>query len=816
MEIIVFLLLVTILILMVSLRNNMNDGMDKLRGEITKLKTYIGEIQVKPPEIQPRIEEIKLTSPPPKKPAAPIVRQAALSPEKPPAQTVDNYWESGFKREEEVAAEEKRALPFNIPPAVSNPAGPATPPRVPKPGFFDQHPDLEKFIGENLVSKIGICILVIAIGFFVKYAIDKEWIGPVARVGIGILCGGILVALAHWLRNSYRAFSSVLTGGGLAVFYFSITLAFQQFHLFGQTAAFLIMVVITAFSVALSLLYNKQEVAILALVGGFATPFMASDGGGNYIALFTYLLILNTGLLVIAYHKSWRLLNLLAFIFTIILFGSWLVTFDAIARPMGYIHGFWFAAAFYVMFFVINVAHNIRENKKFIGTDFGILLANTGLFFGAGLYCLDAAGYDAYRGLFSGLLGVFNLAASFILFRNKKADFNVLYLLIGLTLTFISVTAPIQLKGNFITLFWASEAVLLYWLFQKSRIELVRLGSIVVSIAMLLSLCMDWNNYYVIAQGQQMPVIFNKGFLTTLFAAIATYILFLLRKKDASSPTVPWLVATPSPIAYLAVSVILLYLTGALELYQQFADYNSRLLYLLLYSYAFVIGLVFILPEKINGLATGLLKAFLLGVCVAAYLVNSTGIVNIQLAFRTGPASLAMHFTAHWIGAVLVGFMLYRLTQYVKNIAGIDKSSSGVFTWLLGGTVVIYLSMECYLLINALFVKDIGNWDAMQTQFIKIGLPILWGLCSFGFMWLGMHYKFRPLRIISLVLFAITLVKLFFFDIRNIAEGGKIAAFFCLGILLLVVSFMYQRLKKILVDDGLRKETATASSNGDE
>jgi len=68
-------------------------------------------------------------------------------------------------------------------------------------------------------------------------------------------------------------------------------------------------------------------------------------------------------------------------------------------------------------------------------------------------------------------------------------------------------------------------------------------------------------------------------------------------------------------------------------------------------------------------------------------------------------------------------------------------------------------------------------------------------------MWLGMRYKTRVLRIISLTLFTLTLVKLFVFDIENIPPAGKIAAFFCLGVLLLVISFMYQKVKVIIADD---------------
>ena len=62
--------------------------------------------------------------------------------------------------------------------------------------FKEKNPDLEKFIGENLINKIGILILVLGISFFVKYAIDKDWINEPARVGIGILCGSLLMRLS--------------------------------------------------------------------------------------------------------------------------------------------------------------------------------------------------------------------------------------------------------------------------------------------------------------------------------------------------------------------------------------------------------------------------------------------------------------------------------------------------------------------------------------------------------------------------------------------------------------------------------------------
>ena len=109
--------------------------------------------------------------------------------------------------------------------------------------------DLEKFIGENLANKIGIAVLVLGISFFVKYAIDKNWIKEAGRVVIGLIAGGILIGIAHRIRHTYRSFSSVLMGGGLTVFYFTIAFAFHQYHLISQPVGFMLMIIITAFAV---------------------------------------------------------------------------------------------------------------------------------------------------------------------------------------------------------------------------------------------------------------------------------------------------------------------------------------------------------------------------------------------------------------------------------------------------------------------------------------------------------------------------------------------------------------------------------------
>jgi len=723
MEFVVFLLLIIVILLVLFLRFALLDKMERIEHEIARLRE----------ELKGR-SEVVVTPPEVGKPPV--------------------------------------AVPLVVAPA----------PQAPKPPT-----DWEKFIGENLISKIGIAILVLAIGFFVKYAIDNDWIGPVGRVGIGLLCGGVLIGLAHWLRRQYKAFSSVLIGGGLAVLYFTIALAYHQFHLFGQTTAFIVMLVITAFAVVLSMLYDREELAIIALAGGFVTPFLVSNGSGDYQVLFAYLLILNAGLLVIAYNKAWRILNAMAFGFTVILFASWLIELPDNTALSVYRGGAWFATAFYVLYFVVNIAHTIRRNKKFIAFDFLILLSNTCFYFGVTLFFFSKLGLESYKGLFCAVMGIIHIAISWLLFRKQSVDKNILYLLIGITLSFVSLTAPLQLHGHYITLFWASESVLLYWLFLRSKLKLIGFAARLVWGAMLVSLLWDWMAIYIFG-GPGLGVVFNKAYMTGVYCAACCYALFRLQRGSVMAL-----------VSYFAGGV-LLYLSGMLEIGYQFSGRFPQLdvvvFYLLLYSWVFI-SLFTAFGGKVGGVDLKAVNIILLFLGLVVYLFSLPQVSSLQEDMLERRLYQG-HFAAHWIGAAVVIFILYRLTALYRSGKWVVEAA--FFTWGVVIIAVILLSAEGQLLVNALFYSRQFPLDKLREVYDKTGLPILWGLCSFVCMWVGMRHKYRPLRIFSLVLFTITLLKLFLFDIRDIPTAGKIAAFFCLGVLLLVVSFMYARLKKIIID----------------
>ena len=661
--------------------------------------------------------------------------------------------------------------------------------------------DLEKFIGENLLNKVGIAVLVLGISFFVKFAIDKNWINETGRVIIGLIAGGILIGIAHRIRNTYRSFSSVLVGGGLTVFYFTIAYAFHQYHLIGQKPAFGVMVLITVFAVSLSLYYDRLELAILATIGGFITPFLVRGEQDNYVALFTYLCILNSGIMVLAWFKRWPWINTIALLFTTIIFGGWLINKVWFEEPLAvpYKNAMLFGTLFYLQFVTMSIVNNIRQKKSFTVFDFLIVLSINFLFYLAGIFMLSYWNNGNYKGLFTAMLGLFNLLLVLGFRQKKTIDPNFLSLLTGLSLTFISLIAPVQFKGNHVTLFWAAETVILFWLFQKTRAVQLKIASLIIGMLMLVSLGITCLQVY--SDNRLIPILLNKGFSTTIAVAISLFIYYRLMYKEADTFYLNRITNRAVKDLLLGSFIVTLYLSGAFEIFYQFSTRSNIeslfIIYLQLYTFLFAVMILF--SFKRSSLFP-LLKFLFTILCLGLYLGNINTNHEVSLALlQKNNGSL---FSAHWISIVLLIWLLVDLVIYFKKAE--DKNWSSylpAFTWLSTVGIILLLSAEMYQLNLWTNFEKGTEWIWWENLYYKAGLSILWSICSFIMMWLGMHFKFRPLRIISLSLFTLTLVKLFIYDIRNIPPGGKIAAFILLGVLLLTVSFMYQRLKRIIIDD---------------
>jgi uncharacterized membrane protein len=672
--------------------------------------------------------------------------------------------------------------------------------------------DIERFIGEKLLSLVGIGVFVLGIFFLVKWAIDQHLINDAGKVSIGILSGILLIGTAHRIRNSVRAFSSILVGGGLAVFYFTVYIAFQDYHLLSQTLAFIIMVIVTLFAVMLSIVYDKKELAIIAIVGGFCTPFFVSTGEGNYKVLFSYLLILNIGMFILANFKRWSLVNIISYAFTILIFGGWMFSkFDPKVHASGSLV---FATLFYITFFAMNLIYNIRNQQQFKPIEISMLLSNTFLYYGIGMYCLYFIQNGNFQGVFTISVAAINFLVAFFLYKKEQIDRNLVYLLIGLVLTFVSLAGPIQLEGNYITLFWAMEMVLLLWLGQKSGIRIIREATMLVTLLTLISLFMDWNNIY--NNGGDISILFNQAFITGFFTiAVFTLKRHLLKNEQKDF----WILNLSTYRQIIQIILILLiYLVPLLELIKQFeTHFTSQYLnegssnqvyistgsitqnFIVLYHYIFLIIGLLIAVKRNKNIASKFF-AILGGILVLLYI--SFNSYSIEL--RNNYLEFGLYknfFYGHFITPVLALLLLCMIGKYVLTQVKLRSKWSVYFAWFATITTVIILSCEVlHIWVITQYQPGFTEYS-IATKGIKICLPILWGIMSFAIMANGMSQKLKSLRIISLSLFTLTLLKLFIYDMADATQGGKIAAFISLGILLLIVSFMYQKLKGMIIDE---------------
>ena len=793
MEAVFFILGLCIFLLLINVKNSISskfralqEKIDALSAELKKVRQYPSQ----PTEKKSLLEDEIISSV--IKTADPLIVKEKAEEKIPEIKKED------LKKKEETIV---------YPQVISPPSNQNRPPiqKVPaprKPGFFERNPDLEKFIGENLANKIGIGILVLGIGFFVKYAIDQDWINPIGRVFIGIICGGALLGVAHKLRKTFIAFSSVLVGGGIAVLYLTIAIAFHEYNLFSQTAAFILMVIITGFAVVLSLGYNRIELAILSILGGFASPFMVSSGEGNYVILFTYIFILDVGMLVLAYYKKWNLVNIISYAFTVLLFGVWLggvYNGEDLSMLWGAIT---FATLFYLVFFGMNIINNLKEGAAFKAVDITLLLSNTFFYYAAGMAILNNVHGDNYKGLFTAALAVFNFLFAYTLHKNARTDRNLVFLLIGLVLTFISLAAPIQLEGNYITLFWSAEAVLLLWLSQKSGIRLMKLASVVITVLVIISLLMDWSQLYHGNEEISLRIIFNKAYITSLFAIASLGGTFYLLKNEKSEQIEQ---IQLYKIVLTVVGIVILYMSQLLELQYQLVaygfDYGTQNIIIGSYNMLFMVGLVrvsskLLLPQRLkNALAfTGI-------VAMLSYMLFYHSQIIITRNDYLNALSSSTGFVFHYI---LLGFLLvvaWLSLKKIQTLKDFNTKTHNLYSWFYVFFFVFMASAELdHIVVVSGYSAD-NSMDHILTQNHKIGYPILWGITSFGLIAIGLKKKIKHLRVISLSLFLVTLLKLFLVDIKGISEGGKIAAFISLGMLLLVVSFMYQRLKKLLLAD---------------
>ena len=728
----------------------------------------------------------------------------------------------------EKSIQQPTFLPKNTPPSFAKPIQPKP---FAQPSFTDKFKrenlgksDFEKFIGENLINKIGILILVIGVAIGAKYAIDHEMISPLTRIILGYAMGTGLMAFAIKLKTKYESFSAVLLSGAIAILYFITYAAYAYYALIPQALTFGLMVFFTSFTVVAAIKYNQQVIAHIGLVGAYGVPFLLSDGSGKVVTLFSYMAIINTGILVLAFKKYWKSLFYSSFTLSWIIFLAWRIPLEAHA---GYFKiSMLFSGIFFITFYITNLAYKISKKEQFQIIDIIILLFNSFIFYGIGYYALlQTPKGTEVLGLFTLGNAIIHFVVSLIIYKRKLADKNLFYFVLAMVITFITMAVPVQLNGNWVTIFWAIEAFILFYLGRKKHIAIYEKLSFPLIFLAFFSLLQDWalsssEFSYLYDYTPHQPFL-NVGFLSSCLCIASFLGMLMVNRQTKEEQTDGTTRSVRQVLTYCipTILIITVYYTFRIEIANIFQDayestkinttpslkvgnyaYNEnyplfKTTWVYCYTLFFAAVLTYINLRKIKSKALAVANLVINVLVILAFLtqglyvlseLREAYILQSDKYFSSSMTNIGIRYIAlvFFAGLIIVCYQLSKSDLFKLKFRT-------AFDYLLYIAILWVLSSE---LLQLLQLNGLENG-------YKLGLSILWGVYSLFLISMGLWKNKKYLRVGAIILFGITLIKLCFYDLSSLGTISRTIVFISLGILLLIISFLYNKYKHLINDD---------------
>lgn len=695
-------------------------------------------------------------------------------------------------------------VPSATPAAPSATASYAQPPGPARPRKTRSRGEWEALIGERWLNRIGALALIIGIAFFLRHAFEQDWIGPTVRVLIGVAVGLIGVWLASTRRERYPVFSQGVLGAGIAVLYLSAFASFNFYSLISQPVAFLAMSAVTALTFERASRFDSLAVGLIGWAGGFLTPALLWEAGspGSGDGLFIYLVALNIALVALTTikPKRWWLLEPLSFFATWITYVTWFEeSFDDSIRAAAVA----FVLIIWALYLLAQVRKLVAAEPKRRALTIVIGGANAAFTLGA---LSGSIGQPYPRSMGAVALG-FTLIYLGISMASKKT-------LVSLEVTaaaFLLLAIGFQFEDFVAVSLWAIEALALFWRgVAKDRRYLRFTGLAIYAISVLGLLVTD---------GALAALTPSRSILLANPRAAAFALVALAGLACAST----YRLANPTPDGRW-VPPTLHYLWGGLLFVGFTVETND--LYRGLLSTAGPLE-----ADEIR-----FTRAMVLAVVWALFAVAMVGfsyLTEIRPAALLALGSLGLALALGVMRGItydppsaLVPVINIRVLALVA-IAGavvvimklLDEMPEGIkeLERVLGAAIAVLLFVLITGETKDFFQKQIAEVIPRSTTFFpepvtaeqtsridalrnqqQLALSGVWLAYSLIAMSIGILRRKLSYRIASIVLFGITILKVFLFDLSFLDSIYRTAAFIGLGLILLLVSFLYQRYREVL------------------
>ncbi len=644
---------------------------------------------------------------------------------------------------------------------------------------------MEMKVGLSLVNKAGVILILLGVGASVQYGYSNffnDWIkGTFAFfVALALSVGGEIA-----FRKKQSVFASGLTGGGIAALYGALFYSHFVLGIIPFAPAIALSVLIAVASVLLTVRYDSETIGIISLVGGFI-PFFSysfnfdfSDATAH--VAFAYILLLNATLIALSYVKSWKIAAWVSFALHVPCVVYLVTEIPSVSASVVYL------ALSYAMYQIAVLLKPLRHRREPSVSDI-VLLSLNSLFVATSVYAVFAdAGLSEYNGAIAVAFSAIFVAQGFAMYRFFSERSVSTALLFGCGLTFSVLAIPFQFGLEWALLGWACEGVFLSVVGNRYRARYAEIaGWVVLSLSIIVFYAVDLAPF--LDGGSGVGITFKFTAILVSFTLLSAYYGWFIRDKDRCFQPAATTVVTAITlvIAWVyALTMVPHWVTRALDAARGegtagFAGLESFFQIIALsLAHLFLALLVRLAPflreRKYRHAAT------FFNVLAGLYLLACNASARV---LPDGASSGAVYWTAF---AVLVAY----------NVAYVFVLRSIVLAAIKSGlrSLEIYPPAIAAWLLSAIVSTMVVQFG---LGFESIALTTAVLVFSLGAVVYGFVRRYRVIRVSGLSLVVITLAKFFVFDLDGLELEYRIASFFGYGLILIAISFLYQRLKQAI------------------
>jgi len=417
----------------------------------------------------------------------------------------------------------------------------------------------ESLLGARVLGWIAAGFLLLAFGYFIAYAVQNVWIGPVGQISLGLAAGLLTCLLGAWVHRRGYPLGLMLVGTGFVMFYLALFASYGGYALLPATRGVLYQMVLVALGVGLAGLYPARSLAVMALVGGLITPLLVPSERDQYEALFGYLLLLETAMLVLSLWRGWTWLPPVALIGVQILFGLWADRHyhpEKLAAVLG----------LQATLFGLHLLHDVgvpvlRRQPAQLGRLVGLIVAT--LAFAQAVVVYPYGEMRPWLPLLAVGLALLMVLLANAVKRRLAVEREPLYFtLLALGLVFVAAAPALRLTGTWIGLAWAVLGLLLWaYALRVEALPLAVCAAVLLALAVLVELPAYFSSLRWSSDQLQVP-LFNELALPPFLVVLTLWLAaWQLRSVQGTADDLRWWVW----LILVGVGILLGWLIFSLE-----------------------------------------------------------------------------------------------------------------------------------------------------------------------------------------------------------------------------------------------------------